>query len=325
MRFGIIGLGNHAINRVMPAMSEAGHRITAVYSRNIDKARKEGLRYQAQAFDDLEALLEFDKIDALYIASPNFLHYSQAKAALESGRHVLLEKQMTLEEAEAEELVEIAKANRLKLAIGFHMRFHPAIAEVRRIVQNGELGDVAYISGMWAALSARSYEHPDNKWWREDEKVGGGSVMGTGVHVMDTLNYIMGKAPERISSFRNPRGEVIEETEHVTVEYSGTIADIISSRAIKYPMNNITIYGNKGTLVATGLFSTSVETTLLKDGKRIREFHGVNMYREELKAFASLVETGKSHIATGEDGLEVVRMVHKAYLSDKEGMNLTLD
>ena len=206
MNFGVAGLGNHAINRVMPVFREAGQTISAVYSRNIDKARKEGMKYNAKPFDDLGTFFDNGEFEAVYIASPNFLHYDQAKLALQKGKHVLLEKQMTLKTEEAEELVKLAGIKNLKLAIGFHMRFHPAIREARRIIQSGELGEVSYITGMWASLSARSYDDPDNKWWREDDKVGGGAVMGTGVHVMDTINYILGKYPDRLSSFRNPYG-----------------------------------------------------------------------------------------------------------------------
>ena len=311
-------MGNHAINRVMPVFREAGQTISAVYSRNIDKARKEGMKYNAKPFDDLETFFDNGEFEAVYIASPNFLHYDQAKLALQKGKHVLLEKQMTLKTEEAEELVKLAGEKNLRLAIGFHMRFHPAIREARRIIQGGELGEVSYITGMWASLSARSYDNPDNKWWREDDKVGGGAVMGTGVHVMDTINYILGKYPDRLSSFRNPSGKVIEYTEHVTLQYGPTIVDIVASREMKSPMNNLTIYGTEGTLVATGVFSTSVESSLLRDGRKLKDFKGVNVYREEIKAFVDLVQGKESHIATAKDGAEVVRLVNLAFEADRD-------
>lgn len=318
MKFGVAGLGNHAINRVMPAIREAGHDISAVYSRNIDKARKEGQKYNATPFDSLESFMESGNFEAIYIASPNFLHYGQAKLALEHGKHVLLEKQMTIRPEEAEELVKLAREKSLSLAMGFHMRFHPAVREIQRILMNGELGDITYITGMWAYLNPRSYDNPDNKWWREEEKVGGGAVMGTGVHVMDTINFMLGKYPDRISSFRNPMGEVIETTEHVTLQYGPTIVDIVASRSIKTPMNNITVYGTEGTLVATGAFSTSVESTLLRDGRKVRDYRGVNVYKEEVRAFADLVDGKESPIARGEDGAEVVKIVNLAFEADRE-------
>lgn len=324
MRFGVAGLGNHAINRVMPVIADSGHEISAIYSRNIDKARKEAQKYNSKPFDNFETFIEQGEYEAIYIASPNFLHYGQTKAALSSGRHVLLEKQMTLDTDQARELLSLASEKGLKLAIGFHMRFHPAVNELKRMVSSEELGDISYMNGMWCSLSTRTYDDPDNKWWREEEKVGGGAVMGTGVHVMDTMNYILGAYPDRISAFRNPTGEVIERTEHVTMQYGSIIADIIASRDMKYPMNNLTIYGTKGTVVATNLFSTAVETSIIKDGRKLKDFKGANPYREEIRAFVSLVQKGESNIATGKDGYEVVRMVNYAFEADRDSKVIQL-
>lgn len=319
MKFGVAGLGNHAINRVMPVMSDSGNRITAIYSRNIDKARKEGQKYSAQPFDSFESFLENGEFDAVYIASPNFLHYEQTKAALLSGRHVLLEKQMTLQISEAKELVDLANEKGLKLAIGFHMRFHPAVYEIKQIVESGELGSISYILGMFVVLSGRNYQDSDTKWWTEDEKVGGGAVMATGVHIIDTLNYILGRYPDRITAFRNPRNEVIERTEHVTLQYGETIADAVASREVKYSTNDLSIYGSNGTLVATNFFSTKiVECSLFRDGRKVKEYKGLNPFREEIRAFVSMVEKGESTIATGKDGYEVVRIVNYAFDSDRD-------
>ena len=95
MKFGVIGLGNHAINRVMPAIMLSGNSIEAVYSRNPEKAERIGRKFGGKAFDNLERMLSSD-LDAVYIASPNNLHYENALAALDHGKHVLLEKPMTL-------------------------------------------------------------------------------------------------------------------------------------------------------------------------------------------------------------------------------------
>lgn len=316
MKFGIVGLGNHAINRVMPALAASGNQISSIYSRNIDKARKEALKYNSRPYDSYESMLEIGDFDSVYIASPNFLHYSQTKEALLKGKHVLLEKQMTLKSEEAKELVDIAAKNNLKLALGFHMRFHPAINDAKKILQKGDLGDISYISGIWSHVSTRSYDHPDNRWWREDDKSGGGSVMATGVHIMDTLNYLLGKRPDRLCAFRNPSGEIIETTEHVTLQYSNTVADAISSRAMLGGMNHLNIFGSKGTLTLTGVFSTSVDSSMIIDGKKMKDYRGVDLYKEEIRAFVNLAEGNESNIATGEDGYSVVRMVEYAFRSD---------
>ena len=140
--------------------------------------------------------------------------------------------------------------------------------------------------------------------------------MGTGVHVLDTLNYLMGSLPGRLCAFRDPQGEVIDATEHITLQYGSTIADVVSSRRMSNRMNHLNIFGTEGTLTVTGLFSTAVESSMIIDGKKIKDYRGTNMYVEEVKAFVNLVEGKESHIALGEDGYNVVRQVEEAYRLD---------
>lgn len=317
MRFGIVGLGNHAINRVMPVILESGNSITAIYSRNIDKARKQVMSYPSQAYDSIDKFFEEGLFDGAYISTPNFLHYEHTRRALQTNKHVLLEKPMTLTLEHARELVELAERSNLVLAVGFHMRFHPAVQDAKNLISSGELGDISYIEGSWASLSARNYSHPDNIWWKEEEKVGGGSVMATGVHVIDTINYIMGNLPNRVTAIRDPSGATIDLSQQITMRYGGTIASVFSSRGVKYPMNNLVIYGTEGTVVFTNIFSTSVDTMMIRNGKKVKDYRGVNMYKEEIRAFSSMVSGKVNHIATGRDGLEVVRIVELGALSDK--------
>lgn len=318
MKFGIVGLGNHAINRVMPAIASTGNRITAIYSRKLEKAQKEGKNYNATPFDDLSAMLKNGDFDAVYIASPNFMHHEQAKRAMENGKHVLLEKQMTLTLKDASDLVKISEKLNLVLALGFHMRFHPAIQEIREMAQSGALGNVTSIRGSWGGLSGRTEEDPDRQWWRDEEKAGGGSVMGTGVHVIDTINFILGKKPGRVAAFRNPPGKVLDQTESVLMDYDGIIASAISSRAIARPLNDLVVEGTSNSVRAAGVFGTQVNCKVYdSENVVIREYAPVNMYEREVMSFVSRTEGKNELIASGRDGEEVVRIVTEAFDADK--------
>lgn len=323
MKFGIISLGNHARNRAMPAIVGAGHVISDVLSRNPEKAREAGRKYSARAHTDLDSFLASD-FDAAYISSPNFLHYEHAKRALEAGKHVLLEKQMTLDSGEAATLVRLAAERRLKLAVGFHLRFHPAVADMRELIRSGELGDITSITGMWAYNTLNRQYDQDSIWWQEDAKAGGGSVMGTGVHVIDSLNFVLGKQPVSVSGIRLPEGRRIELFEHITMRYGGVAGIAVSSRCISGSSNSMTVYGSNGTAEARGLFSTSVDASLYRDGRKVRDYSGGNMYEVEIDGFATLVEGGESSIALGSDGELVVRIVNAAEKSDREGVIVSI-
>ncbi|HLH86357.1 MAG TPA: Gfo/Idh/MocA family oxidoreductase [Thermoplasmataceae archaeon] len=325
MDFGIIGLGNHAMNRVMPAIKESGNRITAVYSRSMDKAGREAEKYNAKAFSDLPKMFKSGDFEAVYIASPNFLHFEHAKMALEHGKHVLLEKPMTLRNEDAASLVRMSKTLNLKLCVGFHMRFNPAVLEARRLVQSGALGDIVFASGIWAGSSSQSAYTGDRKWWSEEEKVGGGSVMGTGVHVLDTLNFILNRHPESVSALRNPEKSVIDMTSGMLLSYGFTIAAAVSSRGVNDPRNDLVLLGTRATVTVNGLFSTSVNCTLQQSGSQPKTFSGGNVYSSEITGFTEAVSGKQAHIATGEDGEVVVKIVNAAFKSEMTGERQPID
>ena len=116
------------------------------------------------------------------------------------------------------------------------MRFHPAVENIRNSVQAGDIG-------MWGGPPSSSHASEKQMWWTEDEKVGSGSIMGTGVHVIDSLMYALGRKPEAVSSVKFPRGRVIEATQQVSLVYPDMIATAISSRSTPAPDNSLYIFG----------------------------------------------------------------------------------
>ncbi len=325
MKFAIIGLGNHAINRVMPAIALSGNRISAIYSRNQEKASKEAEKYGAEPFTNLEKLFRDGDFESVYIASPNFLHFEQAKMSMEKGKNVLLEKQMTLSSEDAKHLVSMAKEKKLTLSVGFHMRFHPAVRELREMVQNNSLGQITYVSGIWGGLSVNQTREPDREWWDDPSKVGGGSVMGTGVHVIDTVNFILGKHPQTVSCMKKPEDSVVEDTFAILADYNGTISNIVSSRSMKTPRNDLIISGTGNTVLASGLFGTAVDCKLTgPEGMLIKQYSGLNMYQEEIASFVRKCDGKEEIIASGEDGAAVVRIVNAAMESQKTGRFVNL-
>jgi len=320
MKFAIIGLGNHAINRVMPAIASSGNTIGAIYSRNHEKASKESEKYGAEPFTNLESLFRKGDFESVYISSPNFLHFEHAKMSLEKGKNVLLEKQMTLSSEDAEKLVYMAKEKKLTLSVGFHMRFHPAVQELREMVQNSSLGQITYVSGIWGGLSVNRAKDPDREWWDDPSKVGGGSVMGTGVHVIDTVNFILGRHPQTVSCMKKPDDSVVEDTFALLADYNGPIASIVSSRSMKNPRNDLVISGTGNTVVASGLFGTTVDCKLTgPEGMLIKQYSSLNMYQEEILSFVRMCGGKDEIIASGEDGAAVVKIVNSAMESQKKG------
>lgn len=323
MDFGIIGLGNHSMNRVIPAIRKAGFSIGSIYSSDEVKGRQVAESNGSTYYHDLKSMLA-SGVDAVYIGSPNFLHYPQAKMALEAGKHVLLEKQMTLSVQDASDLVSLSRSRGLKLAVGFHTRFHPAIEKARNLVASGAVGKPEIISGMWGGPPSSPHTNEKQKWWTEDDKVGGGSIMGTGVHVIDSLIYVLGKKPEKVMSVKFPPGKVIDSTQQVGLVYPDMIATAISSRGTPSPDNSLYIFGTKGTLACRDVFGVGIKGSLVRDGRVMETYEGGSPYEGEVRSFAALVNGESSNIARGEDGENVVRITAAANQSASSGLVVPL-
>jgi predicted dehydrogenase len=298
MEFGIISLGNHALTKVIPAIIDSGNKIGAIYSSNRVKGEQISEDLGAEFFDDLNKLLKYD-LDAVYISSPNFLHYKYAIMALKSGKDVLLEKPMTLKVEESTDLVNVSESEGRKLAIGFHLRFHPGIQKIKEIMNSGDVGNIIAIYGKWTHLSSHSL--PSDSWWGIPAQAGGGSIVGTGVHVLDSFVNIIGRDILSVMAKNYPICKVIEDTFSINILFrNGTIANSLSSRKIPSINNDLIIYGDNAVLKLTNAYDTKVQSILFKDEKEIGKYDSkYNMYISEIKDFS-----GKSeYIATGNDGV----------------------
>ena len=148
VRIGVIGAGWWATSAHIPAIrSHPQAQLVAVQSRERDQAERIARDFGAKyASRGVEELLALEEIDAVIIASTPNVHFAQAKAAMHSGRHVLLEKPMTFTAREARELVELAAEKKLHLVMSCPWHFTRHGIEARRLIQAGALGEIKMIS-----------------------------------------------------------------------------------------------------------------------------------------------------------------------------------
>lgn len=160
-------------------------------------AEKAGTLGIEKAYESYEMMLADPKIDVIHLATPNYLHYPQAKAALEAGKHVVCEKPLATNSRETADLVRIAQETGLVNAINFNIRFYPLAQQARQMVQNGEIGDIFILQGSylqdWLLL-------PTDWNWRLEPELGGTlrAVGDVGSHWLDLLTFITGLKVEEV-------------------------------------------------------------------------------------------------------------------------------
>lgn len=162
-----------------------------------EKASHLGIE-NALLFDDL---LNVADIDAIHICTPNFLHYSQAKAALNAGKHVICEKPLATKIEEAEELVTLAEAKGLVNAVHFNLRYYPMVRQMKKMREDGDLGKIYSIMGSY--LQDWLYLQTDYNWRLEPDKSGESrAIADVGSHLLDLTEYVTGlKITEVMADF----------------------------------------------------------------------------------------------------------------------------
>jgi predicted dehydrogenase len=192
LRIGIVGCGLIGRRRAAVAR-EAGHRVVAVADVDTAKAAAVAQESGAEPLSDWRRLVERADIEAVVVATFNAALAPATIASLESGKHVLCEKPLGRNFAEAERMVAAGrKAGRI-LKTGFNHRHHPAIWKACELVRQGTIGPVMFIRAVYGHGGRPGY---DKEWRANAELAGGGELLDQGVHILDLCRWFMGDFAE---------------------------------------------------------------------------------------------------------------------------------
>jgi predicted dehydrogenase len=338
VRFGVIGAGGIARRKTIPGMMAAPNlQLEAV----MDVAKIGEIAAQfgvGKAYGTVEQLLADPAIQAVYIASPVYLHLEQIKACAAAGKHILCEKPLTLTSAEAKEAVAVCRRQKVFLQEGYMMKFHGAHQAIKRLIDEGRLGKITYIR---AQLSC--WYPPMVGAWRQDPaQGGGGSLIDMATHLYDLLDYFAGPI-RRVVAFtgnlvQDYRSEDAATTlleladgGHATVDTFFCVPDEASRTRLE-------VYGSQGSIFSEGtigqsqggqmegifgLGNAAYDATQSKDVARCFQplpFAAVNPYTAECAYFADCILKGTAPaINGGENAVRIMQLTEKAYASARDG------
>lgn len=318
LRWGLIGAGDIARKRVAPALRDLSNCEFVSVSRSRSELAEEfANEFGARKwFADWRELISDDEIDAVYIATPVYLHAEQTVAAAEARKHVLCEKPMALDPSECDSMIAACRSNRVNLGIAYYRRFYPAIQRVNEIIASGEIGKVSI-----AQINAFEYfdppsEHPRH-WFIEKNKSGGGPMMDFGCHRLEIFANLFGEAThiESLVS-NNALGRAVEDTAVASIKFEGgACATLTVTHAAIEPQDTFDIYGTKGSIRIPTL--NSGEMIIKVGGEERREQHppAANIHAPLIEDFAESVLTGREPAVTAEDGRNVSQLVAEIYQS----------
>ena len=232
--WGIIGTGWIA-HEMGEALNRMNHGIYGVVSGRYENA----LSYQKEfdvkhVYHTIDDMLEDSHIDIVYIATPHNLHYEEMMKALEAGKHVFVEKSITVNDNQLEEAISLAERKGLVIMDGVTLFHMPVFKKVKEIVESGSLGPVKMIQVNFG--SCKEYDI-NNRFFSKE--LAGGSLLDIGVYAVSFARYFMSESPKQILSTVNLFETGVDETSGIILNNSKEMAVISLTMRAKQPKRGL--------------------------------------------------------------------------------------
>ena len=212
MKWGILATGNIAkkFASTINQMSKENEQLVAVGSRNIESAKAFANEHDIpRYYDSYEALVKDQDVEAVYVATPNTLHYENCRLCLEHGKHVLCEKPFTIKDKQAQELYRLARDRHLFIMEGLWIWFLPLYDRLRSILQQGVIGEIKHISCQYGFVATGA-----RKERKFNPALGGGALLDIGIYNLGFLRIVTGNEPQNVET------QKVHINEYGTDDYS---------------------------------------------------------------------------------------------------------
>ena len=318
--------GTGYINKVHARAAQvAGLELAAIVNHKKDSMIEFGKQFNiARQYETVEELLKDQNVDALVVSTPNYLHAPQTIAALKAGVHVMVEKPMAMNAAEAEQMCEAADKSGATLMVAHCWRFDPDVLWLKE--QSKRLGKIIRTKG----IGVHTHWGPSG-WFTQKQFAGGGAMADMGIHALDTARFLLGD-PKPVSVYAKIgtyyKNFDVDDTGVIIVEWDNSATSYIESGwwqpHADGPEAATQLYGTEG---FGELFPTHLELPNKKEEKidvieagfefPRKEHCPQSLYDDQLKYFVECIEKKQTPVPGGLEGLINMKVVDAAYESSK--------
>lgn len=319
LRIGVLGAARITPQALLrPARKVDGVRVVAVAARDPVRARQFAQRHGiATVHPTYDALLADPEIDAIYNPLPNSLHCAWSIRALEAGKHVLCEKPLASNAAEAEQMADAARRTERVLVEAFHYRYHPLATRARAIVESGILGQVRHIeTTMCIPLPI-----PGNIRYRYD--LAGGATMDVGCYTISLLRHLAGAEPEVLRAEARLSSPQVDRWMTADLRFADGRTGRITCSLFSATLLRVSahVHGDDGELSILNPYLPQLPHRLrirTKNGTSDERFPGDTTYTHQLRAFAAHVRDGAPILTGPDDAIANMRVIDAVY--EKAGL-----
>ncbi len=273
---------------------------------------EENLNTMKESFPDIETTKDFSDliknpdIKAICVITPSHTHFGLVKLALEHGKHVYVEKPISIKADEALKLKELSEKLGLVLMVGHLLLYHPAVNRLKMLIEDGVLGKISYVQS----------DRLNINYFKNDRSV----MWDLAPHDVSMTSYVIGSEPDKVISATgaSTEGNNIFDITHITIKYkNGVIAQISDSWIHPQKLVKLLVRGDKGTAV---LDDTLPDHKLLlfsndkpaKQNIEVPDYLEIEPLKLECQHFLNCIETGKTPRSGGENGYITVKTLEDA-------------
>ena len=327
-KVGFVGAGLQARRRIPAINSFKNSKVVGITSQTQITAKNLADKFSIPIlYKDWRHLVNDKNIDIVVVSTYPDTHEAITIEALKNCKHVLCEKPLAKTILEAERMTQAAKKYGKVLACGFNHRFHPAIAESKKIIEAGKIGKLLFGRGIYGYCGRPGSE---NEWRTNKKYVSGGILMEQGIHLIDLFRWLFGDFNQAscfsdtlyfpISPFEDNTFVLLKTKTNQTVSIHSTILQWKNTFVLE-------AYGTEGYIKVNGLGSSYGNEKLILGKKDytgpfredVFEFRGEDIsWKKEWEEFLNTIEKNNGAFHDGEDGVEAMRIVDACYDSSKK-------
>lgn len=325
-----MGCGMVAVTHADSITGCEGASLVGVFDRGEERCAAFAKRYGVRTYASYGEMLSDEEIDAVCICTPSGLHAEQAIAALQAHKHVVLEKPMALNTADAERVVAAAERAHCLLTVISQYRFYEDVVRVKRLIEQGAFGTLSLCDLYMKYWRDPSY-YAESTWrgtWTMD---GGGALMNQGIHGVDLMRYLLGDARVLKGRARTVLHDIeVEDNALALVEYDCGAMGVIEASTAAYPgfSRRIEIHGSRGyaLLVNATLEKLFIDGEMMVD-RSIAPDAGTSSdptklshvgHLLQMENFVKAIRGEASLVSTARDGMEAVRLIESVYRSSEQ-------
>jgi predicted dehydrogenase len=311
VRYAVVGLGWISQAAMLPGVEHTGNsEVVAFVTGDEEKAAKVGEKYGVDAiysYAEYDQLLASGKIDAAYLATPNWDHVELAVKTLEAGVHLLLEKPMAVSVEECERMMAAAERSGAKLMVAYRLHFEPGTLKAIERVRNGEIGTVRMFNSSFSQQVSGQNHRARNGFWA-------GPVPDMGPYPINAVRNLFGAEPLEVyaTGVKTDERFTMEDTVAVTLKFP---ANRVAAFVLSYnggDVDDYRIVGSKGSIFSDPAYQVGMKIEHeVKVGKESSKesFKKTDHFGGELKYFSDCIVNGSNPEPSGEEGMLDVRVL----------------